>query len=395
MDMMARIRMAWFFLGGLVLIPVMPIHAEIGTGRFVLMPEITLQETYRTNIYLTESARDSDFITTVTPRIRMRYSFGTNSISLGYQAGFHNFANHPGNNYQDHKAKGLIQLSTPGGLRFELEDNFINSTLERSGAIERQRDFNQNALNGTLSYSLNDRWKLDVKYTRDDLAFRSSQDRSSEYGCNLLGSSLYYRIFPRASALIEYDLLTKNFENSGTSDHRDHLFYGGIAFDPKGKLKGSLRAGYGQKRFDSELAGRNNSPNTWILAVDLIEDFSTRTSMAFDAIREMADDTDYRNASYVNTHAALSFQHFFTQKIGASGRIGYRHAVYLDKLNEPVTNVLKKRWDAEWSIGAAGIYKVQKWLTASMEYRYTDRKSNFNLYSYTDHRVLFSVVVTP
>jgi hypothetical protein len=374
---------------------VTPVSAEIGTGRFTLLPEITVEEAYRSNVFLTESDHKCDFVTTVTPGLGVRYGIGDNSVSLNYRVGFLDFARYSRNNYQNHRANTLLRFSTAGGLHFGLKDDFTKSTLERSGTIERQRDFHENVLNGTVGYTFSDRWKLDAKYVRDDLSFRSSLDRNSGYKSELIGTSLYYRLLPRVSGMIEYDYLIKGFAGPDTADHKDHLFYGGVAFDPKGKLKGNLRAGYGQKHFDKELTGRNDDPTTWILSIDLVKDFDSRTSMALDAVRELADDTDYDNASYVNTRAALSFHHFFTGKIGVSGAVGYRRAAYLDRLTEPVTNAQKKRRDAEWSFRAAGIYNIQKWLTARMEYRYSDRNSNFKLYSYTDHRVLFSVVVAP
>jgi hypothetical protein len=171
------------------------------------------------------------------------------------------------------------------------------------------------------------------------------------------------------------------------------LAYLGVAFDPVGKLRGSFKVGYGWKEFDTNVAGRDNSPRNWIMAGQLVDDLDSRTSLTLDAIRALADDTQVLNASYVNTWVTLALQHFFTGKIGATATISYRERDYLDNLTEPVTGTLKKRNDQIWTGGAAGFYNIQKWLQARLEYQYSDAKSNFNQYSYTDHRVIFKIML--
>ena len=89
------------------------------------------------------------------------------------------------------------------------------------------------------------------------------------------------------------------------------------------------------------MAGRDNSPRNWIMAVQLVDDFDPKTSLTLDALRALADDIDVGNASYVNTLASLTLQHFFTGKIGAAAAVSYQERDYLDNLTEPVTGALK------------------------------------------------------
>ncbi len=373
-----------------------PAGADIGYGRFTLLPELTLQETFRSNIHLTQSGRQSDSITTITPGIGLRYLFGNNSsFDLNYRVGFLNYARYSSNNYQDHRANGLLHLVTRGGLEFTFGDNFTRSTMEQIQLMTRPKPFHENFFNGAVAYSFADRWKVEGKYNRDDLAFDSVQDRYAEYTNNLYGTSLYYRFLPRMSGLVEYDYVKKDFVTTTLADSTQHLAYAGVAFDPAGKLKGSFKAGYGWKAFDTSVPGRDNSPRNWIMAVQLVDDFNARTSLTLDAVRAFADDTLVQNASYVNTWTTLTFQHFFTGKIGATGALSYRERDYVDDLTEPITNALKKRTDKIWTLGAAGFYNIQKWLQARIEYQYAEQNSNFDQYSYTEHRFIFRVVLTP
>lgn len=392
---MKTIVIVGLLVGALSMLLVGPVRADISYGRFTLLPELDLQETFRSNLFLTQSDKKSDYVTTVTPGMGLKYLFGQSSFDLGYKVGFVNFAKYSANNYQNHQANALLHLVAPGGLEFTLGDNFQKSTIERIQLMTHQMPFHDNFLNAVAAYSFADRWKIEAKYNREDLVFEDFRDRSVEYSNNLVGTSLYYRFLPRMSGLVEYDYAVKDFAYDRLADHKDKLAYLGVAFDPAGKLRGSFKVGYGWKEFDTAVAGRDNSPHNWIMAGQLVDDFDARTSLTLDAIRALADDTQVLNASYVNTLVSLTLQHFFTAKIGATASISYREREYIDNLTEPITGALKKRTDEIWTGGAAAFYNIQKWLQARLEYQYSDAHSNFDQYSYTDHRIMFKLVLAP
>jgi len=380
-------------LGVLSIVLVSPAIAEIKLGNFTLLPDLGLYETYRSNVFLTQHAPKSDYITTVAPGLGMRYTFGQSSFTAGYKVGFLEYARNPSVNYQDHRANAALNYVLPGGLHFNFGDDFVRSWLEKTGIIVRERGFHQNFGKASVDYSFADRWKVEGKYNRDDLGFDSIRDRYAEYTNNLMGASVYYRFLPRMSGLIEYDYAIKDFVTSSTSNHKDQYVYTGIAFDPYGKLRGSLKAGYGWKQFDTNIPGRNNNPRNWIMAVQLVDELSPKTTLTLDALRAMADDIDVSNASYVNTMATLTLQQYFTGKIGALASASYRKGDYLDFLADPVTSQEKKRSDTTWTLGAAGFYNIQKYLQTRIEYQYITRDSNFNLYSFTDNRIIFRIIL--
>ena len=392
---MKTIVVIGLLIGALSILLVGPVRADIRYQNFTLLPGLDLQETFRSNVFMTQSDKKSDYVTTVTPSMGLKYLFGQSSFDLGYKVGFVNFAKYSANNYQDHRANALLHLVAPGGLEFTLGDNFTKSVLERMQLMTHQEPFHQNLLNAAAAYSFADRWKIEAKYNRDDLALDESRDRGADYTNNLVGTSLYYRFLPRMSGLVEYDYAVKDFTYDHVADHKDKLAYLGVAFDPVGKLKGTFKVGYDWKEFDTAVAGRDNSPRSWIMAGKLVDDFDARTSLTLDAFRALADDTLVANASYVYTATALTLQHLFTTKIGSSATISYQEREYLDNQTEPVTGQLKKRHDEIWSGGVAGFYNIQKWLQARLEYQYLDDKSNFDKYSYIDNRIIFKLIFAP
>lgn len=378
---------------GFCLFLVTPARADVGYGRFTLLPEIALEETWRSNIFLTQSDRKSDFVTSIAPGLGLKYLFGEdNSLALGYRVGFLEFAKYSNLDYQDHRAYGLLKFVAPGGLQLTLGDNFTKSAVEPIGIITRERPYYDNIANGSAAYGFADRWRIEGKVSREDDAWGEPADRIYEYGYTLMGMDLYYRLVPRMSGLVEYDYAVKDFVTARIDDHKDQLAYLGLAFDPTGKLKGTFKVGYGWKEFDEDIVGRDNTPHSWVMAVQLVDDFDSRTKATLDTQRAFADDSDAGNASYIDTLASLSFQHYFTGKIGGMGKVSYQQGDYVDRFADPVTGQMVKRLDKVWVFGAAGFYDIQKWLQVRLEYQFQDRNSNVETYSYIDHRVVFRLV---
>jgi len=371
-------------------------RAEIKYGNIRIYPEIYVQEMFRDNIYQTQRDKNSDFITTIAPSLTMAYLFGPNSFRIGYRAGFLQYARFSKNNYVDQNGFTSLNLRFPSGLDIDAQYDYKNSVRERTAEIARQRPYEESIGNLGVAYKFADRWKARAFWTYDDLAFKSDRfDRTESYTQNTYGAQLYYRLTARMSTLVEYNYIYKDFFSSDNSDHKDNLIYAGVAFDPAGKLKGELKGGYGWKKFKNSLAGRNNSPKTWIIAMNATQDFTKRTSLALNASRGFQDDTDFGNASYTATSVSLALQHMLTSKIGGVIGGGFSENAYLDDTREPVTNVLKKRTDKIWSANVGLFYNIQRWLEARLEYSYQDKDSNFQNYSFRENRVWFRVKFSP
>ncbi|MEK7698611.1 MAG: TIGR03016 family PEP-CTERM system-associated outer membrane protein, partial [Nitrospirota bacterium] len=59
-----------------------------------IKPALTLREEYNDNIFLTKTNREDDFITSVSPNIRLNYALSYLDLSLDYGLNFKFFAHH-------------------------------------------------------------------------------------------------------------------------------------------------------------------------------------------------------------------------------------------------------------------------------------------------------------
>ncbi|HEY3277347.1 MAG TPA: outer membrane beta-barrel protein [Syntrophorhabdaceae bacterium] len=371
-------------------------RAEWGMGNLKIYPEFSVAETYRSNIYQTQSDRKSDWITTTRAGARMEYKFGAkHMLTMGYNAGFLNYTHNTTNNYWDHVAHSLLSLNFPGGLEVNLGTRFLKSTIEQTATVAHTRPYERSFTDFSTAYRFADRWKAEAKYNREQLSFDHTVDKGQNFWQNLYGGVMYYRFTARTSALTEYNYVQKTFPNNRVANSSSNNMYFGVAFDPAGKLRGDFKAGYGWKQFDHDLATRDNSPKNWIMAANLIQDFTKYTSVSFNAARSFYDDTDFGNASYIGTGAGATFQHFFTQKIGSTATAIYRYNEYLDYNADPVTAQQKKRVDKRWDFGVGAIYRMNRWIEGRLEYQYITKNSNFETYSFDENRVMLKIIVTP
>ena len=371
--------------------------AEMKIGNLRISPEIGVEEMYRSNIYQTQWDTKSDYITSIQPGFAGQYIFGgTHSVNFGYSGRWQNYAKYSDNNYWNHTAYGNLSLRFPGGLDIGAEQRYINNWIEKSAFIDYMRHYIENITGGVAAYSFANRWKAQVQYTRDDYAMSSSQDRFNSFVSNLYGGSLFYRLTARTSALVEYQYITKNFDGYGASDSKVNQAFLGVKFDPSGKLRGEVKLGYGQKKFDSSIPGRSTKTDTWVAYANLVQDFSKRTSLGLSASRSFQDDGNYaNNAPYYQTLAALTFQHYFTHKIGGTAMVGYNRSEYQEETVEPITGIFRKRTDNAYSAGVGVFYNIQKYLKARLDYNYIKRDSNFEGYSFNENRAMFKVVYSP
>lgn len=370
--------------------------AELKLGNLRLYPEIGIEEMYRSNIYQTDRDRKSDFITSILPGIRTEYLFGgDHSLNLGYSGAWKNYARYSTNNYWDNRLWGDLRLRFPGGIDFGVEHRYINNWYERSVFIDRQRHYIENVTDAKAAYRFADRWKAQLQYTRDDFSMSSRRDGIYSYLSDLYGGSLFYRLTARTSGLIEYQHIVKAFDTSDIYDSTVDQAFLGLNFDPAGKLAGRVKFGYGRKEYDRSLLGRDTRSNTWVADVDLVQNFTKYTSLAFSILRAFQDDTFYANVPYYRTAASLILQHYFTRKIGGRAMTWYDRADYQEKTIERYTGIFKERTDNVYSTGIGAFYDIQKYLKVRLDYNYINRDSNFEDFSFGENRVMFKIVYSP
>jgi hypothetical protein len=415
-------------------------------------PYITIQEEYDSNINLSGTNKQGDFLTTISPGFRFsttprspttrelrqaptaedRYG-----VDLDFNAGFNFYAKNHEDNYIS--LNGLLNAwyAVTPKLNFRVRDYLIRSDDIREAdysptAIPGQylpsRTLNRvpwfrNVFEPSLQYQYGRESVLEFNYRNNIYQINSQLYQNSmenffnpkithwfdirngvsfEYGLtlgdfqrspNLVGHMAMgrytYRFNPNTSIFGQYTQLWRNFDAPGI----DYTIY---------------RPTIGiEHAFSSTLSGKAQLGYYWTDP----QKGSTVGGYSYDILlTQKAKKTTY-TISFEGGYTEDFFtteNRGFTQSNRAIGRISHQ---VLQKMNVGVfssfdwikyyrsaTNISliggERQKDKIWTIGGNASYELFKWLTLSVEVDYTKNFSNINSADYSDYRGIFKVTAT-
>ena len=100
-------------------------------AKIVLTPHVTLEEEYTDNLFLQESNKEDEFITTIAPGVQVKVDSRWINLSLDYSFRFEHYMNHD----------DLTDFNFEGGQRADLGTTFFEGrpfTLGIYGSISRE-----------------------------------------------------------------------------------------------------------------------------------------------------------------------------------------------------------------------------------------------------------------
>jgi hypothetical protein len=101
------------FLGrALILVVVAVLFAVTSWAEWRFLPALELEESYDSNIDLDSDNETSDFITRLSPELRLEDVSATRTFAASYTMNLYNFNSHDENNYIGHGAE--LGMSIPG-----------------------------------------------------------------------------------------------------------------------------------------------------------------------------------------------------------------------------------------------------------------------------------------
>ena len=377
----------------------------IKIGPLEIHPSVGLKETYSDNIYRSYDNKptESDVITTLSPGIQFLLPMGSHSFQMGYRADIDWFADNSETNYTKHLVGVAFNFAFPGGLTCTMSDYYSDSEVPRkwkeqpglSGASDpyREKPFKANDLKMKAKYKFVDRWAAEVRYSNYDFEYDETYDGGGNYKRNLFGGSIYYSLTAKTDILVDYNYSRVDYKISKENDNQNHMAYLGLSFDPTAKVRGYLKLGMAEKKYEETVVGRDNDFTTFSTLVDLGYNMSPYDILSLKVSRVIAEDED-TNAPFTKTEASLGYRHILSmnEKISLNANVGYRKEKFEESMKD-VDGLSKLRDDDKWYCGAGIKYALQDWINLSLQYTYTDNQSNFLRYDYKENRVFLSIAV--
>lgn len=397
-------------LAGMVMALSSQVNAQGGrlrSGKLIVSPGLTVQETYDDNIYLgngensTTELKESDLITHLMPAVSLEYAFPERgTLALAYEGDLAFYDDNDGNNWQTHKGAVGLDYRAPGGLILVIDNVYTDaedpySNLEQYRIGLKTERWN-NDLTAKVGYDFGNRVQAFVFYNYHKQDYDLARDYTQDYTGNEFGLGYQMRVLPKTWGFARLHLGERDYfthpPGTGVSDANDSDFTWrrlnfGLTWDTGAKLSGELNLGYQWREHDNPKdAGGNpyEDTNTWIAATSVTHAATPATAFAFRitrAVRQTGSDT---NEYFEDTGIGLSLLKKIMTRYALTVSIAYN----VNNYNVPIT---KAREDDNYHASIGLDYKIRDWLSAAAGYRYMRKESNYPRNDYTDNQFLISV----
>lgn len=348
------------------------------TGPLSLRPQFSLGETYSDNIFYQGTDEVNDFITTVSPGLKLQLGRPDhNNLQLNYQYDHLFYIDNSDLNTGQHTfdLKSEIALER---LKLEGMDRIQLLSSPLSGVVERIIDANGNptfirgnvdrlavADSYTLSYDLSEKTAV---YVRGEHTMMDYDQNITLYDMRkLTGTGGFgFQVFPKTIVFGEaYYGQTRTEPNDSAQVSNPRLDaiggYVGVRGNFTPKLTGMAKVGYEHREFSDD----SSAPSDPVADLSIAYAFSPKRSLALTYSHQNFVSVQYSRQTYTADTVGLNF----SQMLGSSGKwqttLGGSYSLYGYERGGGVTQSVDYDYiRASFSLA----YKIQRWLTASCGY---------------------------
>lgn len=365
-------------------------------GPATLLPALQTELRYDDNIFESADNERDSMIALLIPSLSAELELGNSRYELGYSAESANYFDSEDDDYVDHNVQALanIQFSLRNNIVLrasfaaEHEDRGTGLTEGFDPTVAVAVDLNEPdeydqtdasarytygapGATGRLAFEASYR---DIQYQNHRLrtAFRDREDTSAS-------ATFFYRISPKTSLLLQARATAIEYASDRPlqatldSDHYRYLI--GAEWDNSEQLRGTVKLGYQQKKFDS--ANRDDfSAPSW--EADLT--WSPRSYTHFNFKTERGSQETNGGGDFIDLQRiSTEWTHEWNDRVQTVIGVAY--------VDEEFENFERDEQVTEFSGNFA--YQLKRWIALQLGTRYRDRNSNLDVLNF--NRSIFSV----
>ncbi|MBA4321764.1 MAG: hypothetical protein C0408_02995 [Odoribacter sp.] len=383
----------------------------ISWGRFLLSPQIAVEEQYSDNIFQEHKNTKKDNIVTVSPGLSSYLATTDNSrLGLHYKGDFSFYAKYDDLDGRDNEGKVDWSLTTPSDSTFEIgtkildtaiqsDDKILNKAIQSDDKMlgkaiqpDDEDDTDQPYLLKTAYADTNlkpgEFTEIGFRYEyisrefddRSGLAYDSDQD---DYDRNLFRLDYVNKYFPRFPLLLDYrhTINNRNDLEGSAGDSRSNAIYVGARWTPETRLSGNLRIGYQKTEYEGE-----EDVNKLVTDTALTYRLTDVTNLQLKVNRSLEDSTRAENESghnYTFTTWQGTIQYNYSEPLKLSFRLRYQNKKFDKTANREEDDIYKTRIGLE--------YALNQWVDLSLSYQYKQTVSDDETEEYKENSGFFGV----
>lgn len=384
----------------------------IGGKTGYIHPYLAIGEFYTDNFFESDSDRQSEFVTRITPGIwvslpaspyqlvrlntlnvapgglelsRFRSKGKTRLQAYGsYQADILLHNHFDEEDQVNQNAEGFFRYNFRGGLSVELLDIYeLEHDTAGSGPTSSLDKFTSNLFETSVGYDISSKTKLEVEYAWYTLGYDDDASQFRDRDDHRISGRAFYRFLPKTSALLEYNLISLDYDENVLSDSDEHQVYLGLEWRQTIKSQWRAMLGYGEKDFDD--SARSDVDN-FLTEIQFRHRFTSKTYADLRGTRR-TNETDSLGADYILSHKIqLRYYQRISAKLLASANLYYRNDDYKG------SGSLGDRSDNYYGAGLDLKYRLTRWLSLAGGYSFLQRNSNIQPSDYDKNSVYLNLV---
>lgn len=358
-------------------------------GALRVSPYLGYDAIYRTNLFGSPNNKKADFANSISPGIRFELPVaGKDRLSFGYFGSAFLYSRFNNQSHYDQNFNAAADFNF-NRLDMSFGSALRMATEEANAKTLRQRPYDRVSPYFSAGYRLADVWKIEGNYQFDSFLFAKKQDNIDEYQNNLMGLTLFYKLLPKTSAFLQYNVDLRNHPFNHVNDNVTQSPFLGLQWDPTAKITGSVKFGYTVATYNNHnVPGRDNAPAGFAFSIQTSYKYSRSTSITLIAQRSVQEDVDFNNNGYVNTGFTLTLTHLFDYfKVTSYASFAYYNNRYVGTTLDAASGSLVHELNNITSAGAGLSRPVTKWLRVRLDYLYNNTGSNISNLSYNEHFV--------
>ncbi len=378
---------------------------NIRAGNFEINPSFGISQEFSSNFFSEDNSSterpDSEETTIYTPGLRIEYPGENFTFEFDYRSDIKRNRYFSDENTEDQDVFIGFGLISPGQrLKLTLSNQFLDtkdpSSIDiRSAANLNRADRVENRVNAIVELKFSELFKLIFDISHESDEFDKSAFATENTQTVIYKSSLFYRILPKTSATIVYEveaikypeanaILTQNF-NTLTQSVRT-----GLSFDATAKLSGDATIGYTRKKptqSDTGALTKFQSESTFGVDVDLTWAIRERTKLTIGVERSIDDAITGTGSSITRNNFALGLSQNILNKFTLD------LASIFTKSDYDKDVIGRERNDNLYGFGISFAYDIQEWISMSISYQYENNlsNSNFNNNEYRNNEWVFNI----
>jgi len=352
----------------------------VRAGAFLLYPSITIVETYDDNIYAVNAGKTDDFITRVSPDVRLTSNWSRHMLSLQGGLDYYKYADNGDEDRTDWNvgAMGRVDIlrdtNITGKVSYaRLHEDRGDSTFIGGGAEPTQYDIFDTAITfnhrvNRLIFALGGGYtELDYKDTPavgGGVINQDFRDRHVYSGVARAG----YAISPDTNIYLQGRVNKREYRLQPpvvvqTRDSDGYSLVVGSEFLISRLVQGTVEIGYQRQNYKA--AGLPTvSGLSYLAGVDWY--VTPLTTVRFSASSSIDESDSLLSSGSLNQTVGLGFDHEFLRNLILSGDVSYQ--------NNNFKGVARK--DEYLRAGLGVTYMLNRYLALGVDYKYTERDSN-------------------